>query len=96
MIPATTECTLESFHFGHLEGRQIVLDFNGGRLSSDGELLLIKQLDEHSSTTQALAQCFSDQRDSNGLKYPVSDLVKRGSAPDVRIASSDMEVVIWK
>ena len=63
------------FPFGQLEGRQIVSDFNGGRLTSDGGLLLIKQVDEHFGITQAFAQCFTDQRDPNRVKHPLPDLV---------------------
>ena len=75
MTPATTECTSAVFNFGQLEGRQIVSDFNGGSLTSDGGLLLIQQIDEHFGITQAFAQCFTDQRDPKRLKHPLFNLV---------------------
>jgi hypothetical protein len=32
--------------FGRLEGRKMVAEFNGGHISSDGGLLLIRQVDQ--------------------------------------------------
>ena len=75
MTPAKTECTSAPFTFGQLEGRQIVSDFNGGSLTSDGGLLLVKQVDEYFGLTQAFAQCFTDYRDPARLKHPLSTLI---------------------
>jgi len=39
----------------------VVADFSGGALSSDGGVLLPRQVDINLGLTQALAQCFGPQ-----------------------------------
>lgn len=75
MTPSITECTSAVFNFGKLAGRQIVSDFKGGSLTSDGGLLLIKQIDERFGITAAFTQCLSDQRDPHRIKHPLLNLV---------------------
>lgn len=58
-----TECTAsQSEHpmtFGSLERRAIVAEFNGGEISSDAGLLLIRQIDQHYGFSEQIAACFS-------------------------------------
>ena len=75
MTPTTTECTSHTYPFGKLGTRQIVADFDGGSLTSDGGLLLLKQVDEKFQITHHFAQCFNDQRDPNRIRHPLSNLV---------------------
>jgi len=37
-------------------------DFSGGRLSSDGGVLLLRQLDSSLGLTRSVANCFQDRR----------------------------------
>ena len=62
-------------HFGKLDARQIVADFNGGSLTSDGGLLLLKQVDARFQLTQLFVNCFSDLRDPKRIQHALSDLV---------------------
>ncbi len=52
----------QSFFFDDLGPRQVQADFSGGLLSSDGGVLLLRQVDTNLGLTQSLAQCFGDQR----------------------------------
>ena len=50
-------------------------DFSGGTLSSDGGVLLLRQGDANLGLTQALAQCFADQRQQVFVDHSVRQLL---------------------
>jgi hypothetical protein len=57
-----TECKQEVFEFQGLGRRKVTADFSGGRLSSDGGALLLRQVDEGLGVSRTLAECFTDWR----------------------------------
>ena len=60
---AATHCDSEPLLFQDLGRRKVVADFSGGYLSSDGGVLLLRQIDRGLGVSRTLAQCFFDQRD---------------------------------
>ena len=58
-----TECNREPLLFSSLKRQQIVADFDGGRLTSDGGGLLLREADRAVGLTQRLAACLADPRD---------------------------------
>jgi Transposase DDE domain group 1 len=75
MTPPKTECTAKSYAFGSLSGRQVVADFSGGQLTTDGGVILIAQVDAHYRLSERLASCFSDSREASRVQHEVKDLV---------------------
>lgn len=75
MTPAKTECSAKSYQFGQLNRRQIVADFSGGQLTSDGGLILLAQIDQRYGISERVAACFDDQRDRSRVQHELSDLV---------------------
>jgi hypothetical protein len=61
--------------FQDLGSRQVVADFSGGTLSSDGGVLLLRQVDIHLGLTQSLAQCFGDTRQQVFVDHTVRQLL---------------------
>jgi len=61
--------------FQDLGSRQVVADFSGGTLSSDGGVLLLRQVDINLGLTQSLAQCFADQRQQVFVDHSVRQLL---------------------
>jgi hypothetical protein len=61
--------------FKNLGSRQVVCDFSAGHLSSDGGMLLFRQLDEGLGISRSLAQCFRDQRSPLLVEHSVRHLV---------------------
>ena len=57
--------------FGRLNQRAVIADFEGGHISSDGGLILIKQLDEHYSVSDRIARCFTDNRHPSYVEHPI-------------------------
>lgn len=61
--------------FQDLGWRHVVADFSGGTLSSDGGVLLLRQVDINLGLTQSLAQCFLDSRQPVYVDHSVRQLL---------------------
>lgn len=72
---APTVCLTEPLLFSDLGARQVVADFSGGTLSSDGGVLLLRQVDQHLGLSQALAKCFGDRRQQVWVDHSVQQLL---------------------
>jgi hypothetical protein len=70
-----TDCNGQPLLFQDLGSRQVVADFSGGLLSSDGGALLLRQVDAHLGLTRRLAQCFYDTRDQLYVDHSVQQLL---------------------
>ena len=75
MTPTKTECNSNRYLFGQLDHRQVVVDFSGGQLITDGGLILIAQIDQHYRISERLAMCFHDQREPDRVRHPVNALL---------------------
>jgi len=72
---STTDCKGQSLLFQDLGSRQVVADFSGGALSSDGGVLLLQQVDANLGLTLALAECFEDCRQQVYVDHSVRQLL---------------------
>lgn len=70
-----TDCGTEALLFSELGPRKVVADFSGGLLSSDGGVLLLRQIDRGLGLTRHLARCFQDLRDSRFVDHSVEQLL---------------------
>jgi hypothetical protein len=70
-----TDCNDQPFLFQDLGARQVVADFSGGYLSSDGGALLVRQVDRGLGVTRTLVQAFTDRRDPRYCDHPLEDLL---------------------
>lgn len=75
MNPILTECIPEQFSFGKVKGRNIIANFKGGTLTSDGGLVLVAELDKKRQITARFADCFNDYRRQGYVEHSVTDLV---------------------
>ena len=67
--------TNQSFIFDDLSSRRVQADFSGGHLSSDGGVLLLRQVNRGLGLTRSLAQCFHDLRDQDYVDHSVQELL---------------------
>lgn len=72
---SSTGCQQGSFQFRDLGARKVVGDFSGGTLSSDGGVLLLRQIDRGLGVTRRLAECFGDRRDARWVEHTVPELL---------------------
>ncbi len=63
-----TDCKETQLEFQAIGRRRVIASFDGGRISSDGGLLLLHEVAERTGLLKRFAQCFTDHRD------PESDL----------------------
>src|SRR6266852_6086148 len=57
--------------------KTVALDFEGGRLSSDAGLVLLKDIDDQLGLTRALAAVLADARDARRIHFTPEDILKQ-------------------
>ena len=72
-----TECTKDYGSFEALGRREIVADFSGGTITSDGGALLLREVEQRTRILQRFAQCFTDYRDEKRIEHHVLTLVSQ-------------------
>ena len=70
-----TECKPEQLEFQSLGRREIIGRFDGGRITSDGGGLLLREVDKRIGLLDRLAGCFTDYRNPNAIEHSVTELV---------------------
>ena len=69
------KCTQDRIEFGRLGRRVIEADFSGGDLSSDGGLLLLRQVDEYLGLSRAAAAAIPDPRDPERIHHGLREMI---------------------
>ena len=73
----STPLQLSSLHLNPVEAKVVDLAFDGGRLSSDGGLVLLNDPDEQLGLTRGLAAVLRDPRDPRRIDFTLHDLLKQ-------------------
>ena len=71
----TTECNQSSFEFHCLNQRKVIAKFDGGNITSDAGVLLLREVEKRTGLIAGLAQCFSDYRDARWVEHTVEELL---------------------
>jgi len=58
-----------------LGGRELVWRFDGGDITSDGGVLVLKKLEERTGIVRRFAACFTDYRKADQIEHPLLDLI---------------------
>ncbi len=73
-----TECSEDRFEFGGGNGgRQVIAEFSGGTISSDGGGLLLQETDAKMNLLARFSQCFADGRDPQQITHSVEQMVRQ-------------------
>jgi len=75
MINKNTENSAQELNLFPIKGREIELCFNGERISSDGGLLLLRELDKQLNLLSSASNCIIDGRDQRYIDYSVKELL---------------------
>ena len=70
-----TECSADLFGFAVVEGRDVVVAFDGGAISSDAGALLLRAADHAIKLTERFAACFHDARRPHLIEHEVATLL---------------------
>jgi hypothetical protein len=72
-----TECCQQTFGFQALGSRRVEADFTGGHLSSDGGVLLLREMDRRMRLCDKLACCFADHRHPEFVEHALAVMVRQ-------------------
>jgi len=73
-----TECNEDRFEFASVQGRrQIVAEFSGGTISSDGGGLLLQETDSKMNLLARFSQCFVDGRNQDLIEHSVEQMIRQ-------------------
>ena len=59
-----------------IAGKEVVARFDGGRLSSDGGLLLLREIKRRLAVAERLAACIDDRRDPGSTLHTLADIIR--------------------
>jgi hypothetical protein len=72
-----TNCTAEVVAFPACRRRKIEAQFSGGDITSDGGVLLLRQIDRRLGLTEAMAKVLPDPRDPARCEHRLVDLIRQ-------------------
>ena len=75
MIYKNTENSTQELNLFPIEGKNIELSFNGDRISSDGGLLLLRELDSQLNLLSSASNCIHDDRDQRYTDHTIKELL---------------------
>jgi hypothetical protein len=70
-----TECTGLRFEFATAGRREMVAEFNGGTISSDGGALLLRETDRKLRLMERFSECFLDGRNPTFIEHSVEQML---------------------
>ena len=70
-----TECTSGGLVFQGVGRREIRADFNGGDITSDSGVLLLREVERRCGIIEQFAHCFDDHRDPRRVEHGVRELL---------------------
>ena len=71
-----TDDTIPLFSFPAVEGKKVTAAFDGGRLSSDGGVMLLSMADRRLGVADRLARCLPDRRDRSRIAHTIADMIR--------------------
>ena len=71
----TTECNSAYLDFPMVGLRQVLADFDGGDISSDGGALLLREAERLTGIIRQFAACFTDHRNPDLTEHTVEELI---------------------
>ena len=72
-----TECKQLDFELPSLNGRRIEGNFRGGNVSSDGGLVVLRQVDRFLGLSKALAGRLPDRRDPDRIEHSLESMLRQ-------------------
>lgn len=72
-----TQCTADRLDFKRLGSRRVTAHFDGGDITSDGGVLLLRELEEKHRVIARAVECFSDWRDQTRVEHTLEELLRQ-------------------
>ena len=71
-----TDDTIPLFAFPAVQGKKITAAFDGGRMSSDGGVMLLSLAERRLGVAERLARCIPDRRDPTRIAHAIADMIR--------------------
>ena len=71
-----TDDTIPLFAFPAVQGKKITAAFDGGRMSSDGGVMLLSLAERRLGVAERLARCLPDRRDRSRIAHTIADMIR--------------------
>src|SRR5271156_715071 len=71
-----TDDTIPLFSFPALQGKKVTAAFDGGRMSSDGGVMLLSLAERRLGVAERLARCIPDRRDRSRIVHTIADMIR--------------------
>src|SRR5689334_24186138 len=71
------DCTAKKIIVSRSKRRTIEVDFSGGAVSSDGGLLLLREVDRRLRLTERVSAVLNDPRNPDLIIHPLLDLIRQ-------------------
>ena len=75
-MAAMTDDTIPLFSFPAVEGKKVTAAFDGGRLSSDGGVMLLSMAERRLGVAERLARCIPDRRDPSRIAHTIAGMIR--------------------
>jgi Transposase DDE domain group 1 len=72
-----TECNQVAFDFARHFSREVKADFAGGRITSDGGALLLREVDQRLNLLNRFSDCFRDLRNPDYIRHPLAEMIRQ-------------------
>ena len=72
-----TDCTQSYLSFSSLGSKKIQADFEGGRLTSDAGVILLRDMDLRLGLTESIASCIDDPRDYRHVDHSQLEMLRQ-------------------
>jgi hypothetical protein len=72
-----TDCTPKSLNFSALNGKKVIGSFSGGSITSDGGLLLLREVDKRFGITNRLSKLILDRRNPSYITHTYYAMLKQ-------------------
>ena len=70
-------CTTKQIHFSSFNRKKVQVNFNGGNITSDAGVLLLREVDKKMGLTKALSQVIPDDRHPSYVDHKLQPLLKQ-------------------
>jgi hypothetical protein len=70
-----TECNQTAFPFEAHFSRQVVAQFDGAQMTTDGGALLLRAVDRRIDLLKRVVSCFTDGRDPERIEHPLGEML---------------------
>jgi len=77
MVGYMTECITKQLTFSFIKKQKVTVDFEGGEITSDSGLLLVRQADNSLGLISGLSGCIVDRRDDRYTDHDLETLLRQ-------------------